>query len=152
MKPVTPFPQLSSSEQIAWVVPYGNGKYATLSPSERQEVHAGDLSAMPSAWLVRLTRELFSSSYQNGTPTAVCGSQSAALSRRTDRYRKGGNREQEAPPEPLRKWSETPSPNPRYMGATPVNVARALLGKKLVTKATKRAIMSRQVHNPVGKR
>ena len=32
--------------------------------------------------------------------------------------------------EALRKWSNTPSVNPRYKGATPADVARALLGKK----------------------
>ena len=32
----------------------------------------------------------------------------------------------------VREWSNTPSPNPRYRGATPGDVARALLGKKPV--------------------
>ena len=36
------------------------------------------------------------------------------------------------PKEMLREWSNTPSPNPRYKGATPGDVARALLGKKPV--------------------
>ena len=35
----------------------------------------------------------------------------------------------------VRKWSNTPSPNPRYMGATPGDVARALLGKRPVRHA-----------------
>ena len=29
----------------------------------------------------------------------------------------------------LHEWSNTPSVNPRYKGATPADVARALLGK-----------------------
>lgn len=29
--------------------------------------------------------------------------------------------------EALRKWARTPSPNPRYKGATPADIARALL-------------------------
>ena len=29
--------------------------------------------------------------------------------------------------EAVREWSTTPSPNPRYKGATPADVARALL-------------------------
>ncbi len=29
----------------------------------------------------------------------------------------------------VEKWSNTPSPNPRYKGATPAEVGRALLGK-----------------------
>ena len=33
-------------------------------------------------------------------------------------------------PEKLRKWSETPAANPRYKGATPTDVVRALMGKK----------------------
>ena len=33
-------------------------------------------------------------------------------------------------PEKVREWSETPSVNPRYKGATPTDVARALLGEK----------------------
>lgn len=37
-------------------------------------------------------------------------------------------------PEFLREWSETPSVNPRYKGATPADVARALLDKKPVKK------------------
>ena len=30
----------------------------------------------------------------------------------------------------VRKWSATPTPNPRYRGATPSDVGRALLGKR----------------------
>ena len=30
----------------------------------------------------------------------------------------------------VRKWSATPTPNPRYRGATPSDVGRVLLGKK----------------------
>ena len=41
-------------------------------------------------------------------------------------------------PEALRKWSNTPSVNPRYKGATPADVARALLGKKPVAGQNKR--------------
>ena len=33
-------------------------------------------------------------------------------------------------PEELRRWSNTPSVNPRYKGATPADMARALLRKK----------------------
>ena len=29
----------------------------------------------------------------------------------------------------VRKYSDTPSPNPRYKGATPADLGRALLGK-----------------------
>ncbi len=37
-------------------------------------------------------------------------------------------------PKRLREWSETPSVNPRYKGATPADMARALLDKKPVKK------------------
>ena len=40
-------------------------------------------------------------------------------------------------PEAVRKWSNTPSPNPRYKGATPADMARALLGKKPVCHSEK---------------
>ena len=30
----------------------------------------------------------------------------------------------------LRKWENAPSPNPRYKGATPADIARALFRKK----------------------
>lgn len=33
----------------------------------------------------------------------------------------------ETPEDALREWSTTPSVNPRYKGATPTDVARALL-------------------------
>lgn len=33
-------------------------------------------------------------------------------------------------PEALREWSETPSPNPRYKGATPADMVRALRGER----------------------
>ena len=33
------------------------------------------------------------------------------------------------PDEAVRKWQETPSENPRYKGATPADVGRALLRK-----------------------
>ncbi len=33
-------------------------------------------------------------------------------------------------PEGIRKWSERPAVKPRYKGATPADVARALLGKQ----------------------
>lgn len=32
----------------------------------------------------------------------------------------------------VKKWENTPSPNPRYKGATPAQVGHALLGKKPV--------------------
>ena len=35
--------------------------------------------------------------------------------------------------EAVEKWSDTPSPNPRYRGATPAIVGRALLGYRPVT-------------------
>lgn len=38
----------------------------------------------------------------------------------------------------LREWSHTPSPNPRYKGATPADVARALLRKKPVRRDERR--------------
>ncbi len=41
-------------------------------------------------------------------------------------------------PKRLREWSETPSVNPRYKGATPADVARALLDKKPVADEKKR--------------
>ena len=34
--------------------------------------------------------------------------------------------------EAVPEWSDTPSPNPRYHGATPAEVGRALLGKEPV--------------------
>ncbi len=33
------------------------------------------------------------------------------------------------PTETVRKWQDTPSPNPRYKGATPADVGQALLRK-----------------------
>lgn len=42
-------------------------------------------------------------------------------------------------PEALHEWSETPAVNPRYKGATPADLARALLGKKPVKRSTKEA-------------
>lgn len=33
-------------------------------------------------------------------------------------------------PERIRRWSEAPVANPRYRGATPMDVARALVGKR----------------------
>lgn len=33
-------------------------------------------------------------------------------------------------PERIRRWSEAPAVNPRYRGATPMDVARALVGKR----------------------
>ena len=34
----------------------------------------------------------------------------------------------------VKKWSDTPAENPRYKGATPGDVARALLGKHTTPK------------------
>lgn len=36
--------------------------------------------------------------------------------------------------EALEKWSTTPAANPRYKGATPADLVRALLGKKPLRK------------------
>ncbi len=40
-------------------------------------------------------------------------------------------------PESLRRWSNTPSVNPRYKGATPADMVRALRGKKAIRHAEK---------------
>ena len=39
--------------------------------------------------------------------------------------------------EAIREWANTPAKNPRYRGATPVEVGRALLGYRPVTPARK---------------
>ena len=41
----------------------------------------------------------------------------------------GPRNTQESRKAAVRKWSATPTENPRYRGATPVDVGRALLGK-----------------------
>lgn len=46
-------------------------------------------------------------------------------------------RKREPLPEVVKRWSETPSVNPRYKGATPADVARALMRKKPVRHARK---------------
>ena len=38
-------------------------------------------------------------------------------------------------PERIQKWTVTPSVNPRYRGASPMDVARALVGKPPVKAA-----------------
>ncbi len=40
------------------------------------------------------------------------------------------SKDEEARKRAVREWEDTPSPNPRYQGATPADVGRALLGKK----------------------
>ena len=51
--------------------------------------------------------------------------------------------------EAIRKWSEAPSVNPRYKGATPAEVARALLGNRPVTPERKVAEPGRAVKRNV---
>ena len=41
----------------------------------------------------------------------------------------------------VRKWAAAPSVNPRYKGATPTDVGRALLGKPVRAVATRSARM-----------
>jgi hypothetical protein len=45
----------------------------------------------------------------------------------------------------LRKWSNTPAVNPRYKGATPADMVRALRGEKPVCHAKKVAADSQPV-------